>query len=97
MKLAVSFPDVVIERDAIARPRGKLLRSPIIEQNAGALALPEQAIIGGHERVWNLARAHTNRVGEVGIDRLGFEAQLARSGENDRGEVVAQNIAGRFQ
>ena len=55
MKLTVSFPDVVIERDAIARARSKFLRGPIIEQDAGGRTLAEEAIVGSDERVWNLA------------------------------------------
>src|SRR6266436_2177987 len=97
MQLAVPFPDVVVERDTIARARGKFLRGPLIEQDAGGCTLPEEAIVGGDERIWNLARAYTNGVGEVGEDRLGFESRLLRGGENGRGQVVAHNIAGRFE
>src|SRR5678809_976279 len=97
MQLTVAFPDVVIERNAIARARAKFLGGPVIEQDAGWRGVLEKAIVGGDERVWNLARVYANRVGKIGVDGLRFERRLPRRGESGRGQIVAQNIAGRFE
>ena len=72
VELAVTFPDVVVERNGVARARIQLFRGPIVQEDAGRLAGLEKCIIGGYDRVRDLARTHANGVGQISVNGFGL-------------------------